>query len=63
MTSTRKSSLSPFVSLAEHGDKALELMQKACITADIQRRCRQAVRHTILTNEWRARAMNRWLDT
>ena len=46
----------------EHGDKALELMRKAVITADIQRRCRQAVRHTILTNEWRARAMNRWLD-
>ncbi len=46
----------------EHGDKALELMQKAMITADIQRRCRQAVQHTIITNEWRARAMNRWLE-
>ena len=47
----------------EHGDRALELMQRACISADIQRRCRQAVQHTIVTNEWRARAMNRWLES
>ncbi len=46
----------------EHGDKALELMRKVVLTADVQRRCRQAVQHTILTNEWRARAMNRWLE-
>jgi len=46
----------------EHGDKALELMRKVVITANLQRRCRQAVRHTILTNEWRAHAMNRWLE-
>jgi len=46
----------------EHGDKALELMRKVVISADLQRRCRQAVRHTILTNEWRAQAMNRWLE-
>jgi pyrroloquinoline quinone (PQQ) biosynthesis protein C len=46
----------------EHGDKALELMRTAMITAGIQRRCRQAVRHTILTNEWRTHAMNRWLE-
>jgi len=46
----------------EHGDKALELMRKAVVTADLQRRCRQAVRHTIITNEWRAFAMNRWLE-
>lgn len=45
----------------EHGDKALELMRKVVTTADAQRRCRQAVRHTILTNEWRTHAMNRWL--
>ena len=38
-------------------------MQQAMLTANIQRRCRQAVRHTILTNEWRTHAMNRWLDT
>lgn len=47
----------------EHGDKALELMRKAMVTADIQRRCRRAVQHTILTNEWRAYAMNRWLES
>ena len=47
---------------AEHGDKALELMQQSCITAPIQRRVRQAVQHTILTNEWRTWALNRWLD-
>jgi len=39
----------------QHGDKALELMRKAMVTADIQRRCRRAVQHTVLTNEWRAR--------
>lgn len=46
----------------EHGDKALELFRKVLITADAQHRCRRAIEHTILTNEWRARAMNRWLD-
>jgi pyrroloquinoline quinone (PQQ) biosynthesis protein C len=46
----------------EHGDKALELMRKACLTASIQRRVRRAVEHTILTNEWRTWALNRWLD-
>ncbi len=46
----------------QHGDKALELLRKVVITADTQRRCRQAIEHTILTNEWRAHAMNRWLD-
>jgi pyrroloquinoline quinone (PQQ) biosynthesis protein C len=47
---------------AEHGDKALELMQRACITVPVQRRVRQAVQHTIVTNEWRTWAINRWLD-
>lgn len=46
----------------EHGDKAFDLMRKAMTTASIQRRCRQAVQHTILTNEWRTHAMNRWLE-
>lgn len=45
----------------EHGDKALELMRKICVSADVQRRCRRAVVHTILTNERRALAMNEWL--
>jgi pyrroloquinoline quinone (PQQ) biosynthesis protein C len=46
----------------EHGDKALELMQRICTTAYVQRRVRQAVEHTILTNEMRTRALNRWLE-
>src|SRR5436190_19683156 len=46
----------------EHGDKALELMQRVCASAHVQRRVRQAVEHTILTNEWRTGALNRWLD-
>ncbi len=47
---------------AQHGDKALELMQRACTTAYVQTRVRRAVQHTILTNEWRTAALNRWLD-
>lgn len=47
---------------AEHGDKALELMQRACTTASVQQRVRRAVQHTILTNEMRTFALNRWLD-
>jgi pyrroloquinoline quinone (PQQ) biosynthesis protein C len=47
---------------AEHGDKALELMQRVCTTASVQQRVRRAVQHTILTNEWRTWALNRWLD-
>jgi pyrroloquinoline quinone (PQQ) biosynthesis protein C len=46
----------------EHGDKAGELFQLVVTTADQQRRCRRAIEHTILTNEWRALAMNRWLS-
>lgn len=47
---------------AEHGDKALELMQRVCTPAPVQQRVRRAVQHTILTNEWRTWAPNRWLD-
>jgi pyrroloquinoline quinone (PQQ) biosynthesis protein C len=46
----------------EHGDKALELFRKVLLTADVQRRCRRAIQHTILTNEWRARAMSHWVE-
>ncbi len=46
----------------EHGDKALELMQRVCTTGYAQQRVRRAVQHTILTNEWRTWALNRWLD-
>lgn len=47
---------------AEHGDKALALMQRSCTTVYVQQRVRRAVQHTILTNEMRTRALNRWLD-
>jgi pyrroloquinoline quinone (PQQ) biosynthesis protein C len=47
---------------AEHGDKALELMRRVCTTASVQQRVRRAVHHTILTNEWRTWALNRWLE-
>ncbi len=46
----------------EHGDKAYDLFRKILVTADVQRRCRRAIEHTILTNEWRARAMSRWVE-
>ncbi|HEV7730992.1 MAG TPA: iron-containing redox enzyme family protein [Candidatus Binatia bacterium] len=46
----------------EHGDKALELMQRVCTTSYAQQRVRRAVQHTILTNEWRTGALNRWLE-
>jgi pyrroloquinoline quinone (PQQ) biosynthesis protein C len=46
----------------EHGDKALALMQRSCITPSVQARVRRAVQHTILTNEMRTWALNRWLD-
>ena len=40
---------------------SLELMQRVCTTAAVQRRVRRAVEHTILTNEMRTWALNRWL--
>jgi pyrroloquinoline quinone (PQQ) biosynthesis protein C len=46
----------------EHGDKALELMRRVCTTPHLQHRVRRAVEHTILTNEWRTWALNRWLE-
>lgn len=46
----------------EHGDKAGDLFRQVLGTAELQKRCRRAIEHTILTNEARALAMNRWLD-
>jgi pyrroloquinoline quinone (PQQ) biosynthesis protein C len=46
----------------EHGDRALDLFRKVLLTAGIQKRCRRAIEHTILTNESRSLAMNRWLE-
>ena len=46
----------------EHGDKAAELLKKVVTGADVQRKVRRAVENTILTNEMRSHALNRWLD-
>jgi hypothetical protein len=37
-------------------------MQRVCTTPHVQRRVRRAVEHTILTNECRTWALNRWLE-
>ena len=47
---------------AEHGDKAAELLRKVVGSAYVQAKVRQAVEHTILTNEMRSHALNRWLE-
>jgi pyrroloquinoline quinone (PQQ) biosynthesis protein C len=47
---------------SDHGDKAAELLRKVIGSGDVQRRVRQAVEHTILTNESRSHALNRWLE-
>ena len=45
----------------DHGDKAEALFRKVAITASIQRRCREAIRNTMLLREARTRALNAWL--
>ena len=45
----------------DHGDKAEELFRKVAITASIQRRCREAIRNTMLLRDARSRALNRLL--
>ncbi len=47
----------------QHGDQARTLLARAATTRSVQQRCRRAVQHTILTNEMRTRALNRWLDS
>lgn len=46
----------------EHGDKAAELLRRVVGGAYVQQRVRSAVKNTIVTNEWRSHALNRWLD-
>jgi pyrroloquinoline quinone (PQQ) biosynthesis protein C len=46
----------------EHGDKAYELLRKVATTPYVQQKVRLAVRNTILTNEARSHALNRWLE-
>jgi pyrroloquinoline quinone (PQQ) biosynthesis protein C len=46
----------------DHGDKAEALFRKVAITANVQRRCREAIRNTMLVRDARTAALNRWLD-
>ena len=46
----------------EHGDKAADLLRKVVTTAAVQNRVRRAIHNTIVTNEWRTHALNRWLE-
>ena len=45
----------------DHGDKAEALFRKVAITASIQRRCREAIRNTMLLRDARTKALNAWL--
>jgi hypothetical protein len=46
----------------DHGDKAEQLFRKVVLTASVQRRCREAVRNTMLVRDARTAALNRLLD-
>ena len=46
----------------DHGDKAEALFRKVAITANVQQRCREAIRNTMLVRDARTRAMNRWVE-
>jgi pyrroloquinoline quinone (PQQ) biosynthesis protein C len=46
----------------DHGDKAEALFRKVAITANVQRRCREAIRNTMLVRDARTKALNRWLE-
>jgi pyrroloquinoline quinone (PQQ) biosynthesis protein C len=46
----------------DHGDKAEALFRKVAITANIQRRCREAIRNSMLVRDARTQALNRWVE-
>lgn len=46
----------------DHGDKAEELFRKVAVTASIQRRCREAIRNTMVLRDARTKALNRLLE-
>jgi pyrroloquinoline quinone (PQQ) biosynthesis protein C len=46
----------------DHGDKAEDLFRKVAVTASVQRRCREAIRNTMVLRDARSRALNRVLD-
>ena len=46
----------------DHGDKAEALFRKVAVTAAVQRRCREAIRNTMVVRDARSKALNRALD-
>lgn len=46
----------------DHGDKAEALFRRVVATAPVQRRCREAIRNTMVVRDARSRALNRLLD-
>lgn len=46
----------------DHGDKAEELFRKVAITGSVQRRCREAIRNTMILRDARTKALNALLD-
>ena len=46
----------------DHGDKAEALFRKVAITASTQRRCRAAIRNTMIVRDARTKALNRWVE-
>jgi pyrroloquinoline quinone (PQQ) biosynthesis protein C len=42
----------------DHGDKAEELFRRVAVTGSIQRRCREAIRNTMILRDARAKALN-----
>lgn len=46
----------------DHGDKAEALLRKVALTADVQHRIREAVRHCMLVTEMRQQAFNRLME-
>jgi len=46
----------------DHGDKAEALFRKVALSASVQRRCREAIRNTMLLRDARTQALNAWLE-
>jgi len=46
----------------DHGEKAEALFREVAVTASVQRRCREAIRNTIVMRDARSKALNRLLD-
>jgi len=46
----------------DHGDKAEELFRKVAVSGTVQRRCREAIRNTMIVRDARTAALNRMLE-